>query len=128
MSVAGENIPRRNSYNSGVFVFMEIINSSPFRGHCYWASEASPTLGCSIEISRDIYMSVGRSVGRSVCLSWSKKRRRNYVGQRAHAQSQFWAVKSDPYYSFRLYARAALTWTVEKRSLRNEKLKANRAS
>ena len=22
----------------------------------YWASEASPTLGCSIEISRDIYM------------------------------------------------------------------------
>ena len=21
----------------------------------YWASEASPTLGCSIEISRDIY-------------------------------------------------------------------------
>ena len=23
-----------------------------------WASEASPTLGCSIEISRDIYMSV----------------------------------------------------------------------
>ena len=38
-----------------------------------WASEASPTLGCSIEISRDIYM--------SVCLSWSKKRRRKYVGQ-----------------------------------------------
>ena len=34
---------------------------------------ASPILGCSIEISRDIYM--------SVCLSWSKKRRRNYVGQ-----------------------------------------------
>ena len=23
--------------------------------NCYWASEASPTLGCSIEISRDIY-------------------------------------------------------------------------
>ena len=38
-----------------------------------WASEASPTLGCSIEISRDIC--------RYVCLSWSKKRRRNYVGQ-----------------------------------------------
>ena len=37
-----------------------------------WASEASPTLGCSIEISRDIY--------RYVCLSWSKKRRRKYVG------------------------------------------------
>ena len=24
--------------------------------YCYWASEASPTLGCSIEISRDIYI------------------------------------------------------------------------
>ena len=23
---------------------------------CSWASEASPTLGCSIEISRDIYI------------------------------------------------------------------------
>ena len=42
-----------------------------------WASEASPTLGCSIEISRDIYMYVGRYV----CLSWSKKHRRKYVGQ-----------------------------------------------
>ena len=30
----------------------------------YWASEASPTLGCSIEISRDIYM----------CLSYVKSR------------------------------------------------------
>ena len=27
-----------------------------------WASEASPTQGCSIEILRDIYMSVGMSV------------------------------------------------------------------
>ena len=36
-----------------------------------WASEASPTLGCSIEISRDIYM--------SVCLSCPIMRRRNYV-------------------------------------------------
>ena len=35
---------------------------------------------------------------------------------------------TSPYYSFRLYARAALVWTEEKRSLRNEKLKANRAS
>ena len=33
-----------------------------------WASKASPTLGCSIEISRDIYIcrSVGPSVGMSV--------------------------------------------------------------
>ena len=33
---------------------------------CYWASEASPTLGCSIEISRDIYI--------YVCLSYVKSR------------------------------------------------------
>ena len=32
--------------------------------HDNWASEASPTLGCSIEISRDIYMCVGRYVCR----------------------------------------------------------------
>ena len=31
-------------------------------------------------------------------------------------------------YSFRIYARAVLAWTKKKRSLRNEKLKANRAS
>ena len=31
-----------------------------------------------------------------------------------------------PCQSFRLYARAALAWTEEKRSLRNETLKANR--
>ena len=56
-----------------------------------WASEACPTLGCSIEISRDIYMSVGRSV----CLSWSKSVGGITWAKRAHAQSQFWAVKSD---------------------------------
>ena len=35
-----------------------------------WASEVSPTLGCSIEISRDIYMSVCMYV----CLSYVKSR------------------------------------------------------
>ena len=59
----------------------EIVGSS-------WASEASPTLGCSIEISRDIYMYVcvcrgPKSVGRK---TWPK---------RTHAQSQYWAVKYD---------------------------------
>ena len=52
-----------------------------------WASEASPTLGCSIEISRDIYIRVYLScpirVGR---ISWPKH---------AHAQSKFWVVKTD---------------------------------
>ena len=40
-------------------IFLVIINNN-------WASEASPTLGCSIEISRDIYI--------YVCLSYVKSR------------------------------------------------------
>ena len=36
-------------------------------------------------------------------------------------------LKVNPCYSFRLYARAA-AWTKKKRSLRNDKLEANRAS
>ena len=51
-----------------------------------WASETSPTLGCSIEISGDIYC---RYV---VCLSYVKLTARNYVAH-AHAQSLFWVVK-----------------------------------
>ena len=39
-----------------------------------------------------IYIYVGQSVGMSFV---SKKRRRNYVGHE-HAQSHFWAVKTDP--------------------------------
>ena len=54
-------------------------------------AKRAPHLGCSIEISRDIYiMSVcmyvyrgPKSVGG---ITWAK---------RAHAQSQYWAVKSD---------------------------------
>ena len=87
-------------------------------------SKASPTLGCLIEISRDIYPFVCLRKPKCVGgITWPKH---------AHAQSQFGAVKTDLqhpcYYSFRLYARAALAWTKKKRSLRNEKLKANRAS
>ena len=52
-----------------------------------WASEASPTLGCSIEISRDILCACvchgPKSVGGN---TWAKH---------VHAQSQYWAVKSD---------------------------------
>ena len=59
-----------------------------------WASEASPTLGCSIEISRDIYMYVGRYVCMYVCRG-PKSVGENTWAKRAHAQSQYWAVKSD---------------------------------
>ena len=44
----------------------------------------------------------------------------------AHAQSQYWAVKSDqchPYYSFRLCARAALAWSEENVNLEMRNLK-----
>ena len=72
-------------------------------------SEASPTLGCSIEISRDIYVSVGRSVGRLVCRSVGQSVSRSVgmsvvskkciggitLPKRAHAQSQIWVVKTD---------------------------------
>ena len=55
-----------------------------------WASEASPTLGCSIKISHDIYMYVYMCVCRGPKsvggITWVK---------RTHAQSQYWAVKSD---------------------------------
>ena len=86
-----------------------------------WASEASPTLGCSIEISRDyIYVYIYICVSVVCQITW------NHVNQtRACSKS---VLGSHPYYSLRLYARAALVWTEEKRSLRNEKLKANRAS
>ena len=56
-----------------------------------WASEASPKLGCSTEISRDICICVGRSVGMSVV---SKVRTWNYVAH-VHAQSHFGAVETD---------------------------------
>ena len=73
-----------------------------------WASEASPTLGCSIEISHDIYMCQFVCLGMPKCIggiTWPK-----------NVHAQFWAVKNDlrhPCYSFLLYryARAALAWT-----------------
>ena len=42
----------------GTFWGMGSLRNHAFRD--YWASEASPTLGCSIEISRDIYLCVCR--------------------------------------------------------------------
>ena len=44
-----------------------------------WASEASPTLGCSIEILRDIYMCVCRGPKTVGGITWAKC---------VHAQSQ----------------------------------------
>ena len=48
-----------------------------------WASEASPTLACSIEISRDIYMCMSTIVyGKHMQKNlYAKMRWRNYVVQ-----------------------------------------------
>ena len=55
-----------------------------------WASEASPTLGCSIEISRDIYIYIYMYVGMYVCRG-PKSVGGNTWAKRAHAQSQYCA-------------------------------------
>ena len=44
----------------------------------HWESEASPTLGCSIEILRVIYIYI---ICRFVCLPYAKMCRRNYTAQ-----------------------------------------------
>ena len=36
-------------------ILHQITDLREYVEYDYWASEASPTLGCSIEISRDIY-------------------------------------------------------------------------
>ena len=67
-----------------VLSIVEVFNTVSVRRDStvyYWASEASPTLGCSIEISCDIYIYVcvchgPKSVGG---ITWAK---------RVHAQSQ----------------------------------------
>ena len=60
----------------------------------YWASEASPTLGCSIEISRDIvYMSVCRYVGLSTIL-WETQLKKTYAKMRGRIYGQFWEFES----------------------------------
>ena len=68
---------------------MAFVTVSNFFFIC-WASEASPTLGCSIEISRDIYIYM------SVCMSVVVQKSVGGItwAKRAHAQSQYWAVKS----------------------------------
>ena len=90
--------------------FIYIIYEHYIYIHTYmncWASEASTTLGCSIEISRDIMC-------RFVCLGMPKCVGGITWTKNAHAQLR--AVKNDlrhPCYSFLLYGypRAALAWT-----------------
>ena len=52
----------------------------------------------------------------------------NHVNQTRACSKSVLGGKIGPVTPFRLYARAAFVWTEEKRSHRNEKLKANRAS
>ena len=80
------------------------IRSVLYNEVCNWASEASPTLGCSIEISRDIYMYI---CCRYVVCRMSVVCQINCVGgitygPRACSKSFFLAVKpvTPPCYSF----------------------------
>ena len=50
-SEMSHNISREMNVKSDLSSIMSMATNN-------WASEASPTLGCSIEISRDIYMYV----------------------------------------------------------------------
>ena len=69
-----------------------------------WASEASPTLGCSIEILRDIYICMSTIVyGKTIQKNCMLKR----VGgikysKHTHAQSPFWEFETSTDYNFRL--------------------------
>ena len=85
----------------------------------YWASVASPTLGCSIEISYYVGMTVECQINCEGGITWPTRMLKVILGG-----SRLW----HPCYRFRLRARAALAWTKKICSLRNEKLKANIAS
>ena len=87
-----------------------------------WASEASPTLGCSVEISHDIYICVCRGLKCARRITWPDMRMLKVSLGRLKQTCDTRVI----HYNY--YARAALAWTIKKRSLRNEKLKANRAS
>ena len=54
--------------NASCFTVLQRSTAQLYHGISNWASEASPTLGCSIEISRDIYMYIYIYVYMSVCL------------------------------------------------------------
>ena len=70
------------------------------RNEFNWASEASPTLGCSIDISRDIYIYMyvcmssivyGKTIQKK---SYAKMRGRNYIVQtRSCSKSSFVILK-----------------------------------
>ena len=64
----------------------------------HWASEASPTLGCSIEISRDSCLWENNTKK-----SYVKMRGKNYVVQtRACSKISFESLKRSADYKFRL--------------------------
>ena len=62
----------------GVFKNFKECARSPCNGNHFsstnWASEASPTLGCSIEISRDIYLCVCRGPKCARIITWPNTR------------------------------------------------------
>ena len=93
-------------------------NDASFETHFVGQAKRAPHWGVQSRFRVIyIYMCVCRGPKSVGGITWAKH---------AHAQSHYWVVKSDqchPYYSFRLYARAALAWTEEKRSLEMRNIK-----
>ena len=83
-----------------------------------WASEASPTLGCSIEISRDICRYVGMYVGLSTKNMYAKMRGQNYMAQTCACSNSVLGSYNRPVtpvlFISTIYARAALAWMKKK--------------
>ena len=80
------------------FVLHVVVFLLPTRAseQANWVSEASPTLGCSIEISRDVGLYVGVYVGLSTKIYVCQNVWVELCGPKhTHTQSQFWAVKTD---------------------------------
>ena len=107
---------------------VNLLNDDTYRWNCVTSSygligraKRAPHWGVQSRF-RVIYY-----ICRYVCRG-PKKRRRNYVGQTRACSKSVLGGKILPVTPILLYAIAALAWTEEKRSLRNEKLKANRAS
>ena len=101
MATSGLSYDNRSSPSGFALGNGKVIND--------WASEASPTLGCSIEISRDIMLSVFVCRMSYVC-RMSKLREAH-----AHAQSLFWAVKQVATLLFIFYTLyTAFAWTKKK--------------
>ena len=96
----GSQVTCHYNHDTNVMLYLSIYRY-------YWANEASPTLGCSIEISRDICMYVcmssnvyGKTIQKNCMLNaWAELRNPNTCMFKNHF---FWILKRSADYNFRL--------------------------